>query len=132
MPDGRFVTGKTSDLFGPSASCIVNAIKALSNIDQETDLIDHESVSLIQKLKVENLGNRNPRLHSDEVLIALAMKEKTNPLVSQAMEHLSELKGSEAHSTVVLPLEDADIFRRLGVNVTFDPEYSQKRLYHKK
>lgn len=132
LPDGRFVTGKTSDLFGPSASCIVNAIKALSNIDQETDLIDHESVSLIQKLKVENLGNRNPRLHSDEVLIALAMKEKTNPLVSQAMEHLSELKGSEAHSTVVLPLEDADIFRRLGVNVTFDPEYSQKRLYHKK
>ena len=132
LPDGKFVTGKTSDLFGPSASCIVNAIKALSNIDQETDLIDHESVSLIQKLKVENLGNRNPRLHSDEVLIALAMKEKTNPLVSQAMEHLSELKGSEAHSTVVLPLEDADIFRRLGVNVTFDPEYSQKRLYHKK
>lgn len=132
LPDGRFVTGKTSDLFGPSASCIVNAIKALANIDSETDLIDHESVELIQNLKVKNLGNHNPRLHSDEVLIALAMKEKTNPLVSKAMECLNGLAGSEAHSTVVLPLEDANIFRRLGVNVTFDPEYQQKKLYHRK
>lgn len=132
LPDGRFVTGKTSDLFGPSASCIVNAIKALANIDDDVDLIDHESVELIQNLKVKNLGNHNPRLHSDEVLIALAMKEKSNPIVAKAMDCLSGLNGSEAHSTVVLPVEDANIFRRLGVNVTFDPEYQQKKLYHRK
>ncbi len=130
LPDGRFVTGKTSDLFGPSASCIVNAIKKLADISDDEDLIDHSSVEVIQNLKVKNLGNHNPRLHSDEVLIALAMKEQTSASVAKAMDRLNELKGSEAHSTVVLPVEDANIFRRLGVNVTFDPEYQQKKLYH--
>lgn len=132
LPDGRFVTGKTSELFGPSASCIVNAIKLLADIDENTDLIDDTSVKLIQNLKVNNLGNHNPRLHSDEVLIALTMKEKDSEIVQKAMSCLSELKGSEAHCTVVLPLEDANIFRRLGVNVTFDPVYQQKKLYHQK
>lgn len=132
LPDGRFVTGKTSELFGPSASCIVNAIKMLAGIDDDQELIDDTSVKLIQHLKVNNLGNHNPRLHSDEVLIALTMKEKDSPTVKKAMNTLSELKGSEAHCTVVLPLEDANIFRRLGVNVTFDPVYQQKKLYHQK
>lgn len=130
LADGRFVTGKTSELFGPSASCIVNAIKVLAGIDDTIDLIDHESVEMIQKLKVNNLNNQNPRLHSDEVLIALAMKEKSNPIVAKAMDCLSMLKGSEAHCTVVIPLEDRNIYRRLGVNVTFDPLYQQKKLYH--
>lgn len=130
LADGRFVTGKTSELFGPSASCIVNAIKVLAGIDDAIDLIDHESVEMIQKLKVNNLKNQNPRLHSDEVLIALAMKEKSNPIVAKAMDCLSMLKGSEAHCTVVIPLEDRNIYRRLGVNVTFDPLYQQKKLYH--
>lgn len=132
LPDGRFVTGKTSELFGPSSSCIVNALKELAGIDDEHTLIDDDSVKLIQNLKVNNLGNHNPRLHSDEVLIALTMKEKEDPTVKKAMDCLSELKGSEAHCTVVLPEEDANIFRRLGVNVTFDPVYQQKKLYHQK
>lgn len=132
LPDGRIVTGKTSSLFGPSAATIINAIKALAGIDKETKLIDPEYVVPIQQLKVNNLGNRNPRLHSDEVLIALAIVAKTNQAAARAMEQLVNLKGSEAHSTVILPLEDANVFRKLGVNVTSEPVYHQKRLYHKK
>ncbi len=132
LPDGRIVTGRTSSLFGPSAATIINAIKALAGIDKETKLIDPEYVMPIQQLKVNNLGNRNPRLHSDEVLIALAIVAKTNQAAAKAMEQLVNLKGSEAHSTVILPLEDANVFRKLGVNVTSEPVYHQKRLYHKK
>ncbi|MBR3348438.1 MAG: DUF1846 domain-containing protein [Solobacterium sp.] len=132
LPDGRIVTGKTSSLFGPSAATIINAIKALAGIDDDTKLIDPEYVKPIQQLKVNNLGNHNPRLHSDEVLIALAIVAKTNQAAAKAMEQLVNLKGSEAHSTVILPTEDANVFRKLGVNVTSEPVYHQKRLYHKK
>ena len=132
LPDGRIVTGKTSSLFGPSAATIINAIKTLAGINKETNLIEPEYVKPIQELKVNNLGNRNPRLHSDEVLIALAIVAKTNKAAEAAMAQLVNLKGSEAHSTVILPLEDANVFRKLGVNVTSEPVYHQKRLYHKK
>lgn len=131
LPDGRIVTGRTSSLFGPSAAVIINAIKALAGIDKETDLIAADYVKPIQELKVNHLGNQNPRLHSDEVLIALAILAKNNSDVRKAMEQLNGLKGSEAHSTVILPLEDANVFRRLGVNVTSDPVYTQKKLYRK-
>jgi len=132
LTDGRIVTGKTSSLFGPSAAVIINAIKALGDIPKETHLIEPEFVTPIQNLKVNSLGNHNPRLHSDEVLIALALITKTNPTAAKAMAQLNKLRGSEAHCTVILPQEDADVFRKLGVNVTFDPVYQQKKLYHKK
>ena len=132
LPDGRIVTGKTSSLFGPSAAVIINAIKALGGIDKETNLIEPEYVTPIQHLKVNNLGNSNPRLHSDEVLTALAIMAKTSPNAAQAMAQLGGLRGAEAHCTVILPLEDANVFRKLGVNVTFDPVYEKKKLYHKK
>ena len=132
LTDGRVVTGKTSSLFGPSAAVIINAIKALGEIPKETHLIEPEFVTPIQNLKVNSLGNHNPRLHSDEVLIALALITKTSPTAAKAMSQLNKLRGSEAHCTVILPQEDAEVFRKLGVNVTFDPEYQQKKLYHKK
>ncbi len=132
LTDGRVVTGKTSSLFGPSAAVIINAIKALGEIPKETHLIEPEYVTPIQNLKVNSLGNHNPRLHSDEVLIALALITKTSPTAAKAMSQLNKLRGSEAHCTVILPQEDAEVFRKLGVNVTFDPEYQQKKLYHKK
>ena len=131
LPDGRIITGKTSSLFGPSASVIINAIKTLAGIDDKTDLIDESYVRCIQNLKVNNLGNQNPRLHSDEVLIALSMISLNSPIAKKAMESLDGLRGSEGHCTVVLPVEDAEIFRRLGVNVTYDAIYEQKKLYHK-
>jgi uncharacterized protein (UPF0371 family) len=132
LPDGTIVTGKTSSLFGPSAAVLINALKNLAGIDKEQDLIASEYVIPIQDLKVNSLGNKNPRLHSDEVLIALTMLTKTNENAKKAISQLSNLRGSEAHSTVVLPSEDANIFRKLGVNVTFDPIYQQNRLYHGK
>lgn len=132
LPDGRIVTGKTSSLFGPSAAVLINALKTLAGIDKDLDLIAPEYVIPIQDLKVNELGNQNPRLHSDEVLIALAMLAKTNKNAELAIAQLPHLRKSEAHSTVVLPAEDASIFLKLGVNVTFDPVYEQKRLYHGK
>lgn len=132
LPDGRTVTGKTSSLFGPSAAVIVNAIKKLAGIDPRQHLIDPAYVKTIQKLKIDNLGNHNPRLHSDELLIALAITAKTNEHTAKAMRELNHLKDSEAHSTVILPEEDANVFRKLGVNVTVDPVYQHKKLYHAK
>ncbi|MBR2824704.1 MAG: DUF1846 domain-containing protein [Solobacterium sp.] len=130
LPDGRIVTGKTSSLFGPSAAVITNAIKALGGIDKKTLLIDPGYVKPIQELKVNSLGNHNPRLHSDELLIALAITAKTNENAAKAMAQLDGLKNAEAHSTVILPQEDANVFRKLGVNVTYDPVYQVKKLYH--
>lgn len=129
LPNGHIVTGKTSDLFGPSAAVIVNAIKALAKIDKKTLLIEPEYVKPIQNLKINHLGNRNPRLHSSELLIALAITAMTNQEADKAMKQLGNLKGSEVHSTVILPEEDKNVFRKLGINVTFDPVYQQNKLY---
>ena len=84
----------------------------------------------IQKLKVEYMGNHNPRLHTDEVLIALSICGATNPVAALAVEQLSKLKGCEAHSTVILSGVDENVFRKLGVNITYEPQYQTKKLYH--
>ena len=132
LPDGRIITGKTSSLFGPSSAAIINGIKALAGISKNKHLIEPAYVKPIQDLKVRNLGNHNPRLHTDELLIALSIVAKTNETCAEAMKQLSGLRGSEAHSTVILPAEDANMYRKLGINVTFDPVYQQKKLYHRK
>ena len=132
LPDGRIVTGKTSSLFGPSSATLINAMKAMAGISKEALLIDPEEVVPIQNLKVNDLGNHNPRLHSDELLIALAITAKKNENAAKALAELRSLKGSEAHCTVMLPLEDASIYQRLGINVTMDPRYQQQKLYHKR
>lgn len=131
LPNGEVVTGKTSELFGPSAAVIINAIKALAGIDKDTHLIAPEYVTPIQDLKINHLGSRNPRLHSNEILIALAITAQTNPEASRAMKELENLRSSEVHSTVILPEEDKNTFRKLGINVTVDPVYSRKNLYRK-
>jgi len=131
LPDGRTVTGKTSSLFGPSAAVIINALKALGDIPKDIPVISASVVEPIQALKVDVLGNHNPRLHSDELLIALAMTAQTDGNAKKAMAQLNSLKGSEAHATVILPEEDANVFRKLGVNMTVDPVYQQKKLYHR-
>ncbi|MCF0111151.1 MAG: DUF1846 domain-containing protein [Erysipelotrichaceae bacterium] len=131
LPDGKIVTGKTSSLLGPSAAVILNALKALGGISSDLPLISKNVIEPIQELKTNALGNHNPRLHSDEVLIALSINATTNPIAQLALQQLSKLKGCEGHSTVILPLEDANVFRKLGVNMTYDPVYQQKKLYHK-
>ncbi|MFZ2482505.1 MAG: hypothetical protein WAW70_00095, partial [Streptococcus parauberis] len=100
-------------------------------IDKSTHLIEPEYVKPIQNLKVKHLGSHNPRLHSNEILIALAITAMSNTEADLAMKELGNLKGSEAHSTVTLTEEDKNVLRKLGVNVTFDPVYQQHKLYRK-
>jgi len=131
LPDGRIVTGKTSSLLGPSAAVLLNALKALSGIGKETDVISHSVIEPIQKLKTGVLGNHNPRLHSDEVLIALAISAGFDENSALAIKHLADLRGCEAHSTVILAQSDDGVFRKLGINLTCEPKYTTKKLYHK-
>ncbi len=124
LPDGRIVTGKTSNLLGASAALLLNALKALGGIADELHLISPVVIDPIQHLKVDHLGNRNPRLHTDEILIALSISAATNPTAELAMEQLSKLRGCEVHSSVILSAVDEKTFKRLGVNLTCQPRYA--------
>ena len=123
LPDGRIVTGKTSDLLGASSALLLNALKLLGGMPDELHLISPVALDPIQHLKVEHLGNRNPRLHTDETLIALSISAATNPTAELAMEQLSKLRGCEVHSSVILSPVDEKTFKRLGVNLTCEPRY---------
>ena len=123
LPDGRIVTGKTSNLLGASAALLLNALKAISNMPDDLHLISPVAIDPIQHLKVDHLGNRNPRLHTDETLIALSISAVTNPLAEQAMESLSKLRGCEVHSSVILSSVDQKTLKRLGINLTCEPRY---------
>ena len=123
LPDGRIVTGKTSDLLGASSALLLNALKALANMPRELLLISPQAIDPIQHLKVEHLGNRNPRLHTDETLIALSISAASDPNAELAMEQLSRLRGCDVHSSVILSAVDENTFKRLGVNLTCEPRY---------
>ena len=123
LPDGRIVTGKTSSLLGASAALLLNALKTLGNIPDELHLISPEVIDPIQHLKVDHFGNRNPRLHTDEVLIALSICAATDSTAEKAMEQLGKLRGSQVHSSVILSAVDEKTFKRLGVNLTCQPSY---------
>ncbi len=123
LPDGRIVTGKTSDLLGASSALLLNALKVLGGMPDDLHLISPLALDPIQHLKVDHLGNRNPRLHTDETLIALSISAATSPAAELAMEQLSKLRGCEVHSSVILSPVDANIFKRLGVNLTCEPKY---------
>ena len=131
LNDGRIVTGKTSSLLGASSACLLNAVKALAGIDKKLPLIAPGVIEPIQHLKVEHLGNHNPRLHTDELLIALSICSVTNPMAGCAIEQLDNLKGCEAHSSVILSHVDEDLFRKLGINISSEPRYQAKKLFHK-
>lgn len=131
LNDGRIVTGKTSPLLGASAAALLNALKALGNIDDTIPLISPNIIGPIQKLKINNLGNNNPRLHTDEVLIALSISATTNPISHLALSQLEKLKCCEAHSTVILSEVDKNVFRKLHVNLTTEAQYQTKKLYHR-
>ena len=131
LPDGEIVTGKTTKLLGASAAVLLNALKRLGGIQKDMHLISPIVIEPIQDLKVNHLGNHNPRLHMDEVLIALSISAATNPTAEVAMRQLDKLRGCEAHSTVILSGVDSSTFRKLGINVTCEPKYQTKKLYHK-
>ena len=131
LPDGRIITGKTTKLLGPSAALLLNALKVLGGIEKSVHLIAPSVIGPIQSLKCDYLGNHNPRLHTDEVLLALSICAATDERAALAMKQLPLLKECEVHSTVILSSVDSNIFKRLGVNLTCDPRYQTHKLYHK-
>ena len=131
LPDGRLIRGKTSELMSPAAGVLLNAMKVLADIPKKAHLIDPEAIHPIQKVKVTHLGASNPRLLADEVLIALAISATHNPLAAEALNHLADLRGCQAHSTVILSHSDIDVFKRLGLQITCEPSYETNKLYHR-
>ena len=131
MPDGTIITGKTSSLLGASSAAMLNALKYIGGIDDEIHLISPTIIEPIQKLKVGHLGNHNPRLHIDEVLIALSICAATDEKAQLALDQLEKLKGCEAHSTVILASTDEKMFKKLGINLTCEPRYQTKKLYRR-
>ncbi len=130
LPDGRIITGKTSSLLGASSSMLLNCLKELAGIPDDIQLISHNIIEPIQNLKTDVLGNHNPRLHTDEVLLALSICAVTNDVAKKALEQAPKLFGLEAHSSVILSRVDEQVFKKLGVNMTFEPKYQTKKLYH--
>ncbi|MBQ5452319.1 MAG: DUF1846 family protein, partial [Bacteroidales bacterium] len=121
LEDGTIITSKTTTLLGPSAALILNAIKYLGGIAHSVKLIPAEMIEPIQNMKVNSLHGNNPRLHTDEVLVALAMLSSSEETCKKALEQLPKLKGCQVHSTVMLSEIDRKIFKKLGVDLTCDP-----------
>ena len=131
LNDGRIITGKTTNLLGAAAAALLNALKELAGIPDEIKLISPTVIEPIQHLKVAHMGNRNPRLHTDEILIALTICAVTDDNAERAMEQLENLKNCEAHSSVILSPVDEGMLSKLGVNLTCEPAYQTNKLYHK-
>lgn len=131
LNDSTIITGKTSDLLGASSAALLNAMKKLSGLPDELLMISPSIIEPIQKLKTDILKNRNPRLHTDETLIALTMSATANPDAALALDSVPLLRGAQAHSTVILSQTDQEIFRKLGIDITCEPDYENKKLYHK-
>ena len=129
LPDGHTVTGKTTDLLGSSSAALLNALKYLADIPDEIKLISPEVIEPIMHLKT-HLGSRNPRMHTDELLIALSICAVTDAYAARAMEELDRIRGSEIHSTVILAHADEKLFGKLGARVTSDPLFEDQKLYH--
>ncbi len=130
LPDGTIMTGKTSELLGASSALILNALKKLAGVDDEAKLISPEIIEPIMNLKVTHLGSHNPLLHIDEILIALSFAALSDENAKRAYEKLDALKGLEVHSSVILSQVDVRVFKKLGVNLTCEPKYQSKKLYH--
>lgn len=130
LSDGRIVTGKTSALLGSSAALLLNAVKTLGDIPDDIHLIAPSFIEPIQKLKINYLGSKNPRLHTDEVLIALSMCAATDINAQKALDQLSKLKGCQAHTSVILSRVDISSFQKLGVDLTSEPIYEHAKVYH--
>ncbi len=131
LEDGTIITGKTSSLLGASSALLLNSLKKIAGINDDIDLVSPIVIEPIQDLKVNHLGNHNPRLHTDEVLLALSISAATNPTAEKAMQAIQSLKGCEVHSSVILSDVDMHTFAKLGVNVTCEPVRQRKTLYHK-
>jgi len=131
LPNGHIVSGRTTDLLGGCSAMLLNALKELAGIGDDVHLIPPMVFEPIQNLKTKDLGSKNPRLHSDEALIALSIAAATDENAAKALQCLPELRGCEAHSTVIVSGVDESTFKKLGINLTCEPEYQTNSLYHK-
>ena len=132
LPDGTIELGKTSPLLGCCSAMLLNALKRLAGIDRDVDLLAKSSIEPIQTLKTRHLGSRNPRLHTDEVLIALAVSANGDPNAARALAQLENLRGCDVHTSTILGSVDEGIFRSLGIQVTNEPVFATKTLYRKR
>lgn len=133
LEDGTLITGKTTDLLGAASAALLNALKVLGGIEHELHLVSPKAIEPIQRLKTDYLGSRNPRLHTDEILIALSTSAASDPNAEHAMAQIPKLKGLEAHSSVLLSSVDEQMFKRLGIHLTCDGKYeTENRVYHKR
>ncbi len=126
LPNGDVVTGRTTSLLGASSAALLNVLKQLAGIDDNVLLLSRDVIEPVQRLKIHHLGNSNPRLHTDETLIALSVCAASDPLAECALNQLSELRGLEAHSSVMLSQVDIATFKKLGINMTCEPVYGKK------
>ena len=132
LADGTLISGKTSQLMGCSAAALLNALKHLSGAGGHgVHLIAQSAIQPIQTVKVQVLGSANPRLHSDEVLIALASSANQEPKAARALEQLAALKGCQAHCSVILSPADSSTYKKLGLQLTCEPRYQTNNLYHR-
>ena len=131
LPDGQIVTGRTTELFGAASAAVLNALKAIAGIDDEIKLIAPDVIASIQTLKTDYMKSRNPRLHTDEVLVALSICAVNDPTAEIAMQQLEKLAHCEAHSSVILSHVDENVFKKLEVNITFEPRFQTKKLFHR-
>ena len=131
LPDGRIITGRTSETLGAASAMLLNALKVLAGIDDSVHLISSQVLEPICDLKTRYMGHRNPRLHTDEVLLALTISALNDDVAQQAKEQLKNLRGSQAHFTVIISDEDEKLLRRLGIHVSFEAKYETRKLYHK-
>ena len=131
LPDGSVVTGKTSDLLGAASSLLLNALKRVAGVDKETYVVSDEALEPIGHLKTEHLHSKNPRLHSNETLIALSISSATNPEAEKAIETSYQLKGCDAYFSVIISAADERTYRNLGINVCCEPKFERGTFYHK-
>jgi len=131
LEDGTIVTGKTSSLLGAASAALINALKHLCGFQDTTLLLSPNFIEPVQNLKTHYLGNNNPRLHIDEVLVAIAISAQMSPVAAQAIAALPQLKGTQVHSSVILSEIDLSTLKKLGMNVTCEPKYNTKKLFHK-
>ena len=130
LENGKMILGKTSDLLGALSAVLLNALKELAGIDRHYHVISPAAIEPIQLLKTEYLGSHNPRLHTDEVLIALSTTAASDQAARQALEQLSKLSGCQAHTSVMLSEVDIKTFKRLGIQLTMEPQYENDHIYH--
>ena len=129
LPDGRVITGKTSTLLGAASSVLLNALKAQAGIDDAMMIISDAALEPICRLRTEQLGHQNPRLHPREMLIALSTSSLTSPMAATAINAACQLRGCDAYFSVIISSDDEQLYRSLGINVCCEPRYEQHRYY---